>query len=101
MGTFIYVYVLQSEIDPSRFYTGYSEDLRRRLTRHNRGEVPHNPLTSTILLWQNSLSHPGMRILFDRWGAKRVLSKIPDPVRGWTRLCKRYGVADITSRRPL
>ena len=41
MGTFTYVYVLQSEMDPSRFYTGCSQDLRRRLITHNRGEVPH------------------------------------------------------------
>jgi putative endonuclease len=41
MGGFTYVYVLQSEVDPTRFYTGCTEDLRRRLIRHNRGEVPH------------------------------------------------------------
>ena len=41
MATFTYVYVLQSEADPSRFYTGCARDLRRRLIRHNRGEVPH------------------------------------------------------------
>jgi len=41
MGTFTYVYVLQSESDPLRFYTGCTDDLRSRLVRHNRGEVPH------------------------------------------------------------
>jgi predicted GIY-YIG superfamily endonuclease len=35
------VYVLQSDVDPTRFYTGCTDDLRARLLRHNRGEVPH------------------------------------------------------------
>ncbi|HWY50274.1 MAG TPA: GIY-YIG nuclease family protein [Chthoniobacterales bacterium] len=41
MATFTYFYVLQSELDPSRFYTSCSQELRRRLIRHNRGEVTH------------------------------------------------------------
>ena len=41
MKTFTYVYVLQSETDSRRFYTGCTLDLRKRLVRHNNGEVPH------------------------------------------------------------
>ncbi len=41
MATFTYVYVLQSEIDPRRFYTGCTRDLRKRFARHNTGEVRH------------------------------------------------------------
>jgi predicted GIY-YIG superfamily endonuclease len=41
MGGFVYVYVLQSDLAPARFYTGCTEDLRARLSRHNRGDVPH------------------------------------------------------------
>ena len=41
MGRFTYIYVLQSEIDPSRFYTGSTRDLRERLVRHNSGKVAH------------------------------------------------------------
>ena len=33
-----YVYVLQSERD-GKFYTGYTEDIVRRLWRHNQGYV--------------------------------------------------------------
>lgn len=33
-----YVYVLQSEKDKN-FYTGFSHDLRRRFSEHNRGKV--------------------------------------------------------------
>ena len=38
---FIYVYILQSEVDPDHFYTGSTRDLRERLRRHNEGRVPH------------------------------------------------------------
>jgi putative endonuclease len=40
-ANFTYVYVLQSEADPHRFYTGCTDDLRARLIRHNQGEVAH------------------------------------------------------------
>ncbi|MEP7014757.1 MAG: GIY-YIG nuclease family protein [Verrucomicrobiota bacterium] len=38
---FLYIYTLQSETDPRRFYTGCAHDLRKRLAPHNRGDVPH------------------------------------------------------------
>jgi putative endonuclease len=38
---FNYVYILQSEVDPERFYTGSTTNLRDRLRRHNNGRVPH------------------------------------------------------------
>ena len=31
-----YVYILQSEKDPARFYTGFTTDLKRRVAEHNR-----------------------------------------------------------------
>jgi putative endonuclease len=36
-----YVYILQSEIDEKRFYTGLTDDLRKRLKNHNAGRVLH------------------------------------------------------------
>ncbi len=38
---FSYVYILQSEADPSRFYSGLTDDLRARLKKHNAGEMTH------------------------------------------------------------
>jgi len=38
---FSYVYILQSEADPGRFYTGLTDNLKVRLRWHNAGEVPH------------------------------------------------------------
>jgi putative endonuclease len=39
--TFYYVYILNSEKDPERFYTGFTEDLEIRLKSHNWGQDPH------------------------------------------------------------
>jgi predicted GIY-YIG superfamily endonuclease len=41
MTQFFYVYILQSEADPQRFYTGLTDDLRRRLKYHNSGLIVH------------------------------------------------------------
>jgi putative endonuclease len=39
--TFTCVYILQSELNPRRFYTGCARDLRDRLNRHNSGKMVH------------------------------------------------------------
>lgn len=36
-----YVYILQSEIEPDRHYTGLTTDLKRRLKEHNDGHSVH------------------------------------------------------------
>jgi len=36
-----YVYILQSEIEPDRYYTGVTTDLKRRYKEHNDGESIH------------------------------------------------------------
>ena len=41
MAAFFYVYILQSEGDEDRFYTGLTDDLRKRLRNHNAGRVLH------------------------------------------------------------
>jgi predicted GIY-YIG superfamily endonuclease len=38
---FHYVYILSSQAEPSRHYTGLTEDLESRLKAHNSGQVPH------------------------------------------------------------
>ncbi len=32
-----YVYILESERHPGKFYTGFTDDLKRRLKEHNAG----------------------------------------------------------------
>lgn len=41
MSQFVYVYILQSELEPERFYTGCSRDLRKRFLGHNAGRISH------------------------------------------------------------
>lgn len=36
-----YVYILQSEEDPSRYYYGQTTDVKNRLNTHNSGGSPH------------------------------------------------------------
>jgi predicted GIY-YIG superfamily endonuclease len=36
-----YVYILVSESQPHRRYTGFTSDLELRLSKHNAGSVPH------------------------------------------------------------
>jgi predicted GIY-YIG superfamily endonuclease len=38
---FYYVYILQSNIDQKRFYTGFTENLESRLRSHNSGGCYH------------------------------------------------------------
>jgi len=40
-NTFFYVYILQSERDPARYYTGFTENLNTRLKDHNTSKDPH------------------------------------------------------------
>src|SRR4051812_39458859 len=42
MQRFFYVYILVSEIDAGRHYTGITCDLTARLREHNRGHCPHS-----------------------------------------------------------
>jgi len=41
MGQFVYVYILQSEVAPNRFYIGRTQDLRTRIHWHSAGQVRH------------------------------------------------------------
>jgi len=44
-----YVYILQSELDSERYYTGITDNMDARLTKHNAGEVKH---TSEYKPWR-------------------------------------------------
>jgi predicted GIY-YIG superfamily endonuclease len=37
----LYVYILESLLEPGRVYVGITEDLKFRLKQHNAGEVFH------------------------------------------------------------
>ncbi|MCK5377695.1 MAG: GIY-YIG nuclease family protein [Acidobacteria bacterium] len=49
MRSFQHVYILVSETNPDRHYTGITVDLDDRLRAHNAGQVPH---TSKYRPWR-------------------------------------------------
>ena len=42
MKHFFYVYILVSEADDAKHYTGITQNLRERVRDHNRGVCPHS-----------------------------------------------------------
>ena len=44
-----FVYILNSLIEPERYYVGYTTDLEQRLENHNSGKSPH---TKTWMPWE-------------------------------------------------
>jgi predicted GIY-YIG superfamily endonuclease len=46
---FYYVYIIQSESVPERYYTGFAEDLESRLNAHNQGKCVH---ASKFIPWR-------------------------------------------------
>jgi len=74
-----YVYILQSESAPDRFYVGVTDDLRTRLLRHNAGQVSH---TSKYLPWRLNtylaFSDEKRAVAFERylkWASGRAFAK--------------------------
>jgi putative endonuclease len=49
VDSFFYTYILQSEKNPERFYTVFTENLKSRLKAHNAGQDPH---TAKYKPWQ-------------------------------------------------
>jgi putative endonuclease len=49
MRRFFYVYILVSEANAEKHYTGITRDLSERLQEHNRGHCPH---TAKYKPWQ-------------------------------------------------
>jgi len=47
-----HVYILHSEIDPSRFYVGITTNLERRIDEHNSGKSVH---TNKFKPWRLSV----------------------------------------------
>ena len=47
--TYHYVYILQSQTDPERFYSGHTNNLDERLKAHNQKKCKH---TSKCIPWK-------------------------------------------------
>lgn len=53
MTGFHYVYRIRSQSQPDKVYTGLTEDLAKRLKKHNEGGCPH---TSKFRPWEIELA---------------------------------------------
>jgi putative endonuclease len=48
-SSFFYVYIIQSLVDPNRFYTGFTKNIENRLKDHNSGKNSH---TAELKPWR-------------------------------------------------
>ena len=75
----IYVYVLQSEVDPERFYVGLSNDPLRRLEEHNTGKSIHtNKYRPWKIIVTVGFADPAKATAFERYlksGSGRAFAK--------------------------
>jgi len=65
MQRFFYVYVLVSEADETIHYTGTTQDLQARLTKHNQGLCAHRNIVRGEFK-PPSLSVPNLRPVHSR-----------------------------------
>src|SRR3546814_7215367 len=78
-----YVYILQSEVEPSRYYVGVTTDPERRLHEHNSGKSIH---TNKHKPWKLSVSigfeDRAKALHFDQYlksGSGRALARSDEP----------------------
>ncbi len=62
-----YVYILKSEKDKS-YYTGYTNDLRLRIKKHNAKEVKYtSKKVPYVLAWYSAFTSKRKAIAFERY----------------------------------
>lgn len=82
-----YVYVLQSQKD-NMFYTGYTNDLQKRLSQHNNGKVKATMNRAPLLLVyfeaclnQQDATHRE-KYLKTSWGKRYIKSRLKNYLTG-------------------
>ena len=74
-----YVYILRSEADSERFYTGITSDLTARLAIHNAGEVSHtSKYRPWVLVTYIAFSDEAKAFAFEKYlksGSGRAFAK--------------------------
>jgi len=84
---FYYVYVLQSKVDQN-FYVGYTNNLERRLTEHERGAVrstrSRRPLA--LVYWEGCLNQQDAtrreKYLKTAWGKRYLKNRMRNYLTG-------------------
>ena len=74
-----YVYILESESHPGRFYVGETSDLRARMKQHNAGTSTHTAmLRPWNLVWYAGFRDPSSARRFEAYlktGSGRAFQK--------------------------
>lgn len=74
-----YVYVLESVGEPGRYYSGETEDLRRRFDQHNTGASKHTAkYRPWKLIWYAGFENTATAMRFERYlktGSGRAFQK--------------------------
>lgn len=87
MAQFHYVYVLRSHADRD-FYTGYTNDLKRRFHEHQEGRVPATARRRPLeLLYYEACRHQHdatrrEKYLKSAWGKRYLKSRLRDYLTG-------------------
>jgi len=84
---YYYVYVLQSEKD-YKFYVGYTNNIKRRLTDHNNGKVTSTKkrIPLKLVYWEGCLSQADStkreKYLKTAWGKRYIKNRLNDYLTG-------------------
>ncbi len=86
-STKYYVYVLQSEVD-KKFYTGYTNNIIRRISEHNTGKVysTKKRLPLVLVYWEGCLNQTDAtnreKYLKSSWGKRYIKNRIKNYLTG-------------------
>ncbi|MFA5805658.1 MAG: GIY-YIG nuclease family protein [Melioribacteraceae bacterium] len=81
MKEYFYVYVLKSKKD-GKFYTGYTNNLKRRISEHNVGKVDstRNRMPLELIYWEGCLNQSYAiqreKYLKTAWGKRYIKNRI-------------------------
>lgn len=81
MNNYFYIYVLKSLKD-GMFYTGYTNNINRRLAEHNKGNVTStkNRLPFELVYWEGCLNQRDAtareKYLKTAWGKRYINNRI-------------------------
>lgn len=84
---YFYVYVLQSKKD-KLFYTGYTNDLRKRFKEHNNGKVKSTikRYPFDLIYWEGCLNQQDAtereKYLKTAWGKRYIKNRIKNYLTG-------------------
>ena len=82
-----YTYILQSKID-KQFYTGYTDDLQKRVKEHNDGKVisTKNRLPWKLVYYEACLNQQDAthreKYLKTAWGKRFIKTRLKNYIRG-------------------